>query len=613
MKKSLFLLLGIPALTSIVYGETMLVYHEGKVDAFFTSEVENISFSKTALDGNPSSAIDIQEIRTPDSIYRYDVSKVDSIIFRSPETVAKENAMDIAENLHTYVLSDDYSDGIKLFLSLNMPTHLLPEKDSYLYQLEPSESLRNGFAAKVTDVVKGEEAYMVTCSPAEPDEIFERLVWEGKSTCISNDGSRSQENPGMGRDANRIVHLPTFVSNMKYPDIISGSISMDDNLRDIPAGPAQPEIKAEIKINPSIECEYGVYVLPDDNDKITNIRRFRTTMKSNVSGTVSGRRAIDGLNVVSSHDNTSISLPLGLGYACKLTYTGNMRLKGTMGLEYSFDSDYSSSASTQVKYDTEEVTDASFNYTQEYLENPIKKLDASMSGEVSVSGSLSFTITQNSDSLKSIGNVFTYGSKLEGDALFRTSETAKAATDYSLYKKITAGGVKSIDISSVTGSYKYESNTTKFKLKNPQYLPVVFYAVPKLTDVRWNQSTKTISYDMEGTPMEFSSSRLGVGIKQKDSSQFSWHSSNYTWPENCTDSFGMKIEYNPGNKQKLYPTVTLPSGERILALPEYPAEYNLFPVNTCLNKDGVRVLSGATMFGSGSNGTSAVNSGNIFP
>ncbi|MCM1504214.1 MAG: hypothetical protein NC127_03350 [Muribaculum sp.] len=622
MKSLIYLLTALTAISATAENKTMFIHYGGEnVDAIFFSEIDSIRYSDIGIDSTALGKIRIQEIWTPDSVYRYDIAEIDSVTFQSPATIAKPGAIDLSRELSTYVTGDDYTDGITLRLAGNTPSSLLPKTGNYLYQLEPSDVLAAGFAGHVLTVESDNGGWAVKCESAEFDEIFDQLAWVGENEFIAGEGEvetdpESEEQSSPSRAIQRVLALPTLASRLKCPDLISGALIMTDELKDIPAGPKQAQIVGKIAVTPVVSCLSGAYIIRNARGDIKKGRRMKSNARVKVKGYAEGRYNIgDKRTIGASRTPLKFTLPMGLGQTYILSYLGTMTLEGKMGLDYAFESEYRSTATTVVNYDnTAGIPEATMEYTHKVLNPETRTLDASFEGSLSLTGSLTFTITQSGDSLKSISNIFSYGSSLKGDALFLTSQIEDAKENNTLYRTITSTGVKATSIESITASIKYSGWTLKLKGAITPSASETFYVVPKFSSPAWDKTTKSMTYAVEGSPMKFSSASLGTAVKSDDDGTFSWMASGKTWPSECRTAFVGQADYDPTSEDKVYPTVTLPSGERILAAPEYPIVSNgLFPTISVQESQGVRVTSGTPIIGSAADGTTSVHIGNLFP
>ena len=107
-------------------GNAFYVYQNtGAIDAFFTYEVDSIRYSNFDLDSVWHTTSQVQEIWTRDSIYRIPLENIDSVSFITPETVYKDDVINISDNLMDYLIR---CDSMTLFFRENTPSDILPKK-----------------------------------------------------------------------------------------------------------------------------------------------------------------------------------------------------------------------------------------------------------------------------------------------------------------------------------------------------------------------------------------------------------------------------------------------------------------------------------------------------
>lgn len=73
-------------------GKTMYVHHSNGVDPIFFAEIDSIRFSSIGLDSLNLPLPTVQEIWTPDSVYRYNTADVDSVTFGALPPIAVPEA-----------------------------------------------------------------------------------------------------------------------------------------------------------------------------------------------------------------------------------------------------------------------------------------------------------------------------------------------------------------------------------------------------------------------------------------------------------------------------------------------------------------------------------------
>lgn len=608
--KHLLYIAALAALGATAQSHTMFVHHDGRIDPIFYAEIDSMRCSPVALDSTLAGRPVVQEIWTPDSVYRFEIAAIDSITFRNPAPVPAEGAIDLAANLAPYIVGCDYRDRM-LYLSLlpSTPSALIPANGALLYQAGPSDALPAGFAGELM-YVWNDAAPVLVCEAVGPEVMFDTLAWTAETDF--------ELDPSEG--APQRVTLGTIGSDLSYPDLIEGVITMTDELRDIPAGPEDARIKASIRVRPSVRCNFGSYVLKCPDGTVMRRRRFFSQVNAGVSAAISGRRNVEEKSIVNGRGSKlSTSIPMGFGNECTLTYTGALSLSGKMGLDYKLESESQSSAITTITYHQPEPD---YNYYDTYSEmtyvhKPMKvtrhTLDASMDGDVSLTGNITLTVTQNGDSLKSISNTYSYGAELKGSALFLTSEIPAAATNNAMYQRLTATGIKATPVERLSASAKYCSTTLRESAKLPKSPAVTFYAVPHLFAPDYDRAASTISYRADGTPMSFARARLGAAVQHPDGT-FTWTPTDYAWPGNAAEGFSATVSYDAAQGESIYPTSTLPSGERILGAPAYPTVGNvLLPVTSVIDNGAIIFTGGTPFTGSAVSGNHAVIVGPLIP
>lgn len=584
--------------------ETLFVYHkDGSITPLFFAEIDSINFSYRTLDGTTAQLPVVQEFCTPDSIYRFEIAAIDSVSFQAPPIIAPDGAINLSDELLPYIEGCVMEqDNLTLTLSESTPSYLIPRIGAILYQINSTEKLPAGFSGKVYQV----DGKNMKCEPILPESIFESLAWTA-------DYEIEAENVSASKPSIRKLQTRALVAEPSYPHYIEGVLIMTDELRDIPAGPEIPQIRGRISVTPRLRCHSGLYVI-NYFGKTLRMRRFFSEVVAKVDSKVEGRYNVGEEHADKNIGKITMNIPIGFGQECKLTYTGSMTLNGKMGLDYHLSGLCRSGVVSQIKYDPDEFDiHACITAKNKPMEINEHRLDASMDGKLKLTASLTLSLIQSGDSLKSMSNVFSYGSTLEGEALFLTSEIENAYSDNGLYKRITKTGVNAKPIESVALSAKYFYSTLKKAatgLTPPAEL--TFYAVPKLSNAQYNAQNSTISYEISGHPMEFSKSKLGAAVLHTSGS-YTRSDSGFAWPEK-KNSYSVAVTYNAKERDIIFPTVTLPRGNQILAAPQWPTVSNLlFPITSFGENDGVYLNSGTPMTGKRKSGNHVIFNSNPFP
>lgn len=585
---------------------TLFVHHSNGITPILYAEIDSICFSSIGVDSVVCPSKVVQEIWTTDSVYRYNIADITSTSFEAPATVAREGSVNLEEELAPYIDGLDSGDDGEtvLVLTSSVPEHLIPEKGRYLYQLNCSEKLPYGFAGIVTDV----SGTRIEYADAEIRDIFDSLAWDAQSVVETEPLPVAQNDDVDG------VKIETgwLAAVNTYPYGESVIAQMTDELRDIPAGPEEPRVRSKIRVRPSVSISAGIYLFGGKRDvdgewieQPYEIHRMSTSLSTPVEIHVDGRASVDAEHSFGSDRKLTFSRPLGLGRMFSVSFSGTMKLKGKMGLDYDYKAAYNakSFASTMVSDDLAAIKGSFINNV---LEVPQHLLDASMEGVLTLSASITATFSNPSDSLKSMSSTFVFGSSLDGKALYLTSQLDEAATNNALYRRITNLGVKASPIETVTASSRYGSETLKAKSTTKPTASTVFYAVPLFKSPSYSNGVMT--YGVEGQAMKGHSSRLGLALFDSNGSMQEI-STMSVWPGASNLVGNVAADFTKSDI--IYPTATL-CGKTVLGAPAYPDNNrSLSPLLWTLNNQGTRIVCGMPVVSKAANGKTAIYVGNI--
>ncbi|MCM1451754.1 MAG: hypothetical protein NC102_05820 [Clostridium sp.] len=545
--------------------KNIMLYQKEGVTTLFLNEIDSISYTSV-------NNVIKQEIFTTDSIYEFDIESVDSICFVAPSIIERDNVFNLSNNLIQYVDGVEYgAESHLVLLNSSTPKDLVPKMSDYLYQLEPTKNLPYGFCGRVCDIKESDLGYSILCDHAELSDMFERFVWSREIEMTSQDEDYVSSKFGASDDNQfKFYSLPYLSTTVKYPDVIAGGISMTDELRDIPLGPEEPQITGKIAVKPTIRCATN-YTIMTYNGVPINQRRLYIQAEAKIKGSISGRgkAPIDRVSTVSSHEPIKVNFPIGLGERLQLSYSGSMSVSGDTGIDYSFESDRASSISSKIFYDENNFPHMNVDLKMDDAKSQFRRdVDVSTQRSISINSTLSFSVGQEGEPLKSIGASFSYGENLTGYSDYKKSQLTAELSDDGLYGKLVETGVQAVSPHAISGSFKYGDNTFSKRASSDNVNAETYYIVPKLSNVNYNKSEKTISYDVEGLPMKSCQSRLGIAIA-KDNGYVPYSGSAVWTPNLSKFVFSIPKEYN--KRDLIYPTVSLPApvSHSILAHPSY--------------------------------------------
>lgn len=570
---------------------TLFIYHSGGVEPILISEIESINLTDLDSDGVRHSAVMFQEFCTADTVYRYHMGDIKKVSFEPPVTEARPKAIDLAGEMAQYIESVDYDNRTITLNTSELPEHLSLNWDNYLYQIEPSEKVPYGFAGAVS-YVWDNTIYWYDCGL---EDIFDSLALTKELEFETAPQQGPRYAPGNVPWYAAECHMPQQTVNI-----------MTDELRDIPVGSAQPYVDCKIRVQPIISCQSGIFVLPasDADEKSVCMSRMHSAVKLNVEASASGRCILEDEESGNMGDGITLSSkPLGLGQRFTAKFKGSAKASGSMGLDYGYSASYNASALTTVM-ESDNVADASTAEVCRVLSVPEHTIDASFKGSLSLTGSLTLTVAKVTESLKSMSQIYTFGSSLSGDAFYKSSEIDDAHESNGLYERLTSSGVKATPVESVSAMVMYASDKIKNSNKIKATPATTFYAVPKFDNPTYTNGT--LSYRIEGTPMKNVRSKLGTAVRSSGGA-FTFTPSSSVWPG--TLAFNTSPTFSIGSGDIVYPTATL-QGKEILCSPSYPRSGSaLTPVITTMHGAGVRIVSGWPYFSVGTGSSTTVIEG----
>ncbi len=156
--------------------------NDGDFNAWLDIDVEKITYSCTDLDGVEHDDIVVQEVWTPDSVYRIPISAIDSIGFRAPKIEYRDNVFHITEAHLPYIISVDDNS---ITFSNSLPENMRPHVGQVITSDTFESPLSDGFAGKVTSTNNVSGTFHVVCEAVQVTDVFKKLVIVGKAYAVN--------------------------------------------------------------------------------------------------------------------------------------------------------------------------------------------------------------------------------------------------------------------------------------------------------------------------------------------------------------------------------------------------------------------------------------------
>ena len=204
-------------------GDAIYIYrNDGDFNAFYREEIDSMAYSYYDADSVRYEEIVTQLIYTADSLYRIPIAAIDSVSFVEPVNEYQPNVVKI-DALIPYVES---VDGLKLCLSSDVPSDLLPRKgDVIIYESFENEFFPTGYAGKVQEV----QPSSILCDSVNIGDIYKNYVSFGCFLAVADDdGTDEVPNTRLVPRIGGTVS-PHFFAERTFPlnyDYLTGSITL---------------------------------------------------------------------------------------------------------------------------------------------------------------------------------------------------------------------------------------------------------------------------------------------------------------------------------------------------------------------------------------------------
>ena len=244
--------------------------NDGGFNAFLNIDVDSITYSNTDLDGLAHPNAVVQQVWTPDSLYRIPLAAIDSIGFKAPPTEYKPNVVIIDERHMPYII--DASDSTITFNS-SVPTDMVPTMGQIMYSDLTDDPFYMGFAGRVIGIERKNNQVTYFCDPVAPNEVYERCVNFFK--VVTDTTEVIDENV----PANSPRRIGTFIATDGTISMPELKWNLDFNLNKLTG--CHGNVKIEGKINN--DFEYVICIGMLDHDFINVKHTKKITHSTNVS------------------------------------------------------------------------------------------------------------------------------------------------------------------------------------------------------------------------------------------------------------------------------------------------------------------------------------------
>ena len=262
-----------------VTDDILIVYQrEGVTTHLLKSDVDSMKLSNIDVDSVVHTNYVVQEIITPDSIYRIALAEIDSISLKPAPTKLKPGVINLEDNkgyLRTYVLRCEL-DNSHIYFSNWLQESKLPPVGSILYAEENAKyNLPYGFYGKVKSITNTGSKYDVECEDIPLDDVYETYcrafiydagqdhTYYPPETLMPDDESTtyaSLKSPGISEDyIGAPINFPKRTFDFNEETLKAGIELGDFSLMGEPVNKTLEELKKEHEEDYKSEKEKGLY------------------------------------------------------------------------------------------------------------------------------------------------------------------------------------------------------------------------------------------------------------------------------------------------------------------------------------------------------------------
>ena len=198
--------------------------NDNDFNAFLNVDIDKIIYSNIGLDGTEYKNAVVQEVWTPDSVYRIPIQAIDSIGFRAPEPIMREGVFHITEDHIPYTRR---VEELTITFSSNIPSSMLPKMGQVVVCDIYDEPYEDGFAGRVVNIVKNEESTRVECEEIGLDDVYDQIIYVGKTILYEdNEDNPVKNKTRLSLDWDGTIEIPLGKFSIKVGDDSDASVNL---------------------------------------------------------------------------------------------------------------------------------------------------------------------------------------------------------------------------------------------------------------------------------------------------------------------------------------------------------------------------------------------------
>lgn len=161
--------------------------NDGDFNAWLNIDVDSITYSCIDTLGVEHDDVVVQEVWTPDSVYRIPINAIDSLGFRAPKPEYQDNVFHITTEHLPYIVA---VDNFTITFYSSLPVHMRPAVGQVVTSDTFEDPLTDGFAGKVLEIKNDGEYVTVICEGANVTDVFKKLILVGKAVAVDENEAK---------------------------------------------------------------------------------------------------------------------------------------------------------------------------------------------------------------------------------------------------------------------------------------------------------------------------------------------------------------------------------------------------------------------------------------
>ena len=151
--------------------------NDGDFNAWLNIDVDSITYSCIDTFGVEHDEVVVQEVWTPDSVYRIPINAIDSIGFHAPKPVMREGLFYLREYHASHTVQ---IDSLTLYFDTSIRNDSLPAIGQVVLNGTNISPYEEGFAGRVIKIERLSNSIKVECEMIAVGDVYKRLVLVGK-------------------------------------------------------------------------------------------------------------------------------------------------------------------------------------------------------------------------------------------------------------------------------------------------------------------------------------------------------------------------------------------------------------------------------------------------